>query len=108
MRYCIERVKPFEMREGAPLWAIQLKNIHTLIPEGKNVILFNMERPVETMFYNDCIAYSLIPDLETIHDLQKKGFTILINDDSKLNKELFKHADNLIIKKLTGSTAEMR
>ncbi|HQH17961.1 MAG TPA: glycosyltransferase family 39 protein [Bacteroidales bacterium] len=84
IRYCIERIKPFEIRDRNPIWTQQLKVIKNKIPKANNIILFNIERPIETMFYTDCIAYSMIPEYEIIEDLIKNGYIVLINEDGNL------------------------
>lgn len=102
IRYSIERIKPFEKRERNPLWAQQIRNINNLIPWEKKLVLFNIERPIETMFYTDFIAYSQIPNPETIESLQKRGFTIIINEDSTIDIEQFANNKEILFLKLTS------
>ncbi len=86
-RYSIERTKAFIKRERNPQWTKELRALN-LIETDPNTILFNYPRPVEAMFYTQLIVYQEIPDIETIRELQGKGFKIIINDDGHLAEEL--------------------
>lgn len=87
--FCIERVKPFDIRKRNPDWAVHFRNLKNKIPAGKNVVIFNLYRSIEVMFYTDCTAYERLPDLKTIKELQDKGYVIIINDNGKVPSEYF-------------------
>jgi 4-amino-4-deoxy-L-arabinose transferase-like glycosyltransferase len=97
VRYSFERLKIFQQRDRNPQWSQQIKNIHNLIPKGKNVVIFNINKPVETMFYNDCIAYPQMPDIKTIKELQDKGYTIVINENDEIDKTIFKNYSGVLM-----------
>jgi 4-amino-4-deoxy-L-arabinose transferase len=86
IRYSIERIKPFEKKPRNPQWA---KDLRVLGDENlPKAVLFNYKRPIEAMFYTDITAYSEIPDMNTIVELQQKGYKVLINNDGTLSNEL--------------------
>lgn len=82
IRYSIERIKPFEFRERNPQWVQQIKNLKSF---NGNVVIFNIEHPIEVMFYTNTIAYSNIPDINTIKGIVESGYEVIINDNGKLN-----------------------
>ena len=85
VRYCIERVKPFQ-KNRSPQWVKDLKTL-----EQRNLktgVLFNYDKPIDAMFYTDLTVYSSIPDKNTIEELQKKGLTILINDNGNIPQDI--------------------
>lgn len=100
LRYGLERVKPFELRDRDPAWAIELRNIKTKIPSGKNVTLFNVKRPVELMFYNDCTAYPQLPDSSTINTLIRNKNIVVINLTNDAGQNEFAERDSLILGKV--------
>lgn len=85
VRYSFERTKPFEKRERNPVWAQKLRKLNQTI-KGKNIVLFNIERPVEAMFYTDFIVYAHIPENEQIKNLIERGYKVIINDNGLLNQ----------------------
>lgn len=97
IRYSFERLKIFHQRDRNPQWSQQIKNIHNLIPKEKNVVIFNIDKPIETMFYNDCIAYPQMPDIKIVEELQNKGFTIVINEDEEIDKAIFKNYSGVLM-----------
>lgn len=97
IRYSFERLKIFQRQERNPRWSQEIKNIKNLIPEGKNVILFNIEKPIETMFYNDCIAYPQTPDIKTVEELQAKGYIIVFNENEEGGLPIFKNYSGVLI-----------
>jgi len=74
VRLCIERMNPFDKVEMNPSWAKELRMLNQQIGE-KQVVIFNSEKPVETMFYTNFTAYSGLPDSTTIHKFVTNGYT---------------------------------
>ena len=85
IRFTIERLHPFEIIETNPKWAKDLRHLNQQITE-KKVILFNSERPIETMFYTNFTAYSSVPDTMEINNLLSQGYAIYIYKNKSLNK----------------------
>jgi 4-amino-4-deoxy-L-arabinose transferase len=56
IRYSIERIKPFSLRERNPKWISEMKMINTQDDETK-IVVFNCKYPIETMFHTNYIAY---------------------------------------------------
>jgi 4-amino-4-deoxy-L-arabinose transferase-like glycosyltransferase len=73
VRLNIERMKPFEQVDKNPAWAQELRTLNQEIPE-KKVVIFNSERPIETMFYTDFVAYSGSPDSTTLIVFLSNGY----------------------------------
>ena len=84
--YSIERTKPFTIRERNPQWTKELRTLNEQIKEKKNIVVFNSEHPIETMFYTDCVAYSTTPDSSTLYSLHEKGYEIYIRNDLKTER----------------------
>jgi 4-amino-4-deoxy-L-arabinose transferase len=86
VRFTIERMKPFQKRDRNPQWVIDLKELNNKhITRG---ILLNYPNPVEVMFYTDLIAYQYIPDESSIFDLIGKGYTIIVNENEVIPKNI--------------------
>ncbi len=100
IRYSIERIKPFQSRNRNPQWVQDIKHLNE-IDDGPKKIIFNVDSPIETMFYTDFVAYKSIPNTNTIKKLSMKGYHIYINDQGGLNEEL-KNLKEIEIVKLTG------
>jgi len=86
VRYCIERMKPFERSERSPQWVKDLKTL-----EKKNItngVMFNYEQPIEAMFYTNLTVYDDLPDKHVIMDLKQKGYTIVINDNERVSADI--------------------
>ncbi|MCK5839327.1 MAG: hypothetical protein KAG99_05730, partial [Bacteroidales bacterium] len=69
---------------------------------GKKNVIFNVDNPIETMFYTDFIAYKTIPNKNTIEELKLKGYEIYINDNENLSDEL-KNLKDIQVIKITGT-----
>jgi 4-amino-4-deoxy-L-arabinose transferase len=85
IRLSIERLSPFEKTEKNSLWANELRFLTKRIKE-KKVVIFNSEKPVETMFYTNFTAYSGIPDSTTINKFISRGYTAYIYQTGFLTK----------------------
>jgi 4-amino-4-deoxy-L-arabinose transferase-like glycosyltransferase len=97
VRYSIERIKPFMNMERNPLWAQELRILNATLDCKQQIVIFNAERPIETMFYVSCTAYSNIPDSLTLKSIETQGYTILIRDHLTSGSELIKRNQNDII-----------
>lgn len=86
IRYGLERIKPFEFRDRNPQWVIDLKKLNK--EKIENGILLNYENPVEAMFYTNMTVYSNIPPKKIITELIEQGYTIIINDDGNIPKDI--------------------
>jgi len=86
LRYTIERIKPFEIRDRNPQWVIDLKKLN----ERKIVkgVLFNYDNPVEAMFYTNLVVYPNLPNYKTIAELQLQGYIIFINDNGEIPADI--------------------
>jgi 4-amino-4-deoxy-L-arabinose transferase len=90
IRYCIERVKPFEHREVEPAWSADLKKINNNASIPENSIIFNVEHNIEAMFYSNYTVYDFIPAETDIQRLISEGYHVVINDNSKITDEIRK------------------
>ncbi|MEN8201732.1 MAG: glycosyltransferase family 39 protein [Bacteroidota bacterium] len=97
VRYGIERIKPFEIRDRNPSWVQSLKSLNKE-PISKGVLL-NYENPIEAMFYTKLTAYAKLPDEEKIRELIEQGYTVIINDNDHIPDHLA-NMDGVTIKKL--------
>ncbi len=77
VRYTLERVKPFEIRDRSPQWVTQIKSLNQMKLDP-NTLIFNTDHPIETMFYTGFTAYEHIPDENTVAYLLEKGYEIYV------------------------------
>lgn len=82
VRYSIERTKLFAVMDRNPQWAKELRTLNRQTKAMDSVVVFNAERPIETMFYSNCTAYFDIPDASKLQQLNHEGYTILIRENS--------------------------
>lgn len=80
VRYTIERTKLFDSTTRNPQWAKELRALNKQTANKDSVIVFNAERPIETMFYSNSTAYFDIPKTQILHNLENNGYTILIRE----------------------------
>lgn len=78
LRYSNERIKFFEGNPRNPRWVQQLRQLNDDFPEEKTVF-FGINRPVETMFYTNGIAYKDVPDEAELERIARMGYHIVIN-----------------------------
>ena len=84
VRYSIERVKPFDTLDKSPEWVSDLKRFNEQLNKERKSILFNVNNPIEAMFYTDVeAAYEFIPGEEKLDSLKQAGFDIYINSNVK-------------------------
>jgi 4-amino-4-deoxy-L-arabinose transferase len=77
VRYCIERVKPFDNHDRNPQWAEDLKQLNK--QNIKRGILLHYPRPVEAMFYTDLAAHQYLPAASVITGFVNQGYKVLIH-----------------------------
>jgi len=83
IRYCIERLKPFQgvdQRKVDATWRIKKLNDGTI---PGNTVVFNNPNYIETMFYTSFISYEWMPSKAEETFLQEKGYRIYILPDLK-------------------------
>ena len=86
VRYSLERIKPFTIRDRNPAWIDQMKDV--VSRDSSKAVLFNCKYPIATMFYTDVIAYETIPDLEKLKLLNIDGFKIYIDNHKPLGPDV--------------------
>lgn len=89
IRYSLERIKPFSIRDRSPIWITELRNLEKENPQKKKVI-FNSHDPISTMFYSDFNAYSTVPSVNQLREIHLKGYSVFINYSEKLTSEIKK------------------
>jgi len=67
-----------------PVWAQQLRTLDERISNDRPAVVFNIEHPIEAMFYNDVTAYSFIPSASDVLELQSRGFHVVVIDTGQL------------------------
>ncbi len=103
IRYCIERMKPFERSERNPQW---VKDLKTLGEKNiTNGIMFNYRQPIEAMFYTNLTVYNYLPDKYFIMDLKRKGYTVVINDNDSIPSDIHE-IEGLLFEHLAAKTKE--
>jgi 4-amino-4-deoxy-L-arabinose transferase-like glycosyltransferase len=99
VRYTIERVKPFTVKEGTPPWFLAIREFKQTKSNDANTVIFNCSHPLEMMFETSCICYpgydavpippgemdlhidsvnrQVLPDATVIKKLQEQGYKTL-------------------------------
>ena len=72
-----EEAKTFSNNFEKPEWLIDIERMKPECNRPKTIV-FNTNRPIETMFYLNCIAYSMKPDDALRESLEKKGYYVII------------------------------
>jgi 4-amino-4-deoxy-L-arabinose transferase-like glycosyltransferase len=83
IRYCIERVKPFEAQDTSHQWVKDLKNWHE--KNDSNAILLGYKAPIEAMFYTEATVYEQIPEPNIIDSLLRRHYAVFVNDSKELS-----------------------
>ncbi|MFK7926234.1 MAG: ArnT family glycosyltransferase [Bacteroidia bacterium] len=91
LRYGVERVKAFEpeVRQAAYEAKSELENLN-LSPKA---VVLNSPCPIEMMFYLDCIAYPMVPDVYLINRLSDLGYKLYVVERSLLPPEIREHPE---------------
>lgn len=101
IRYSFERIKPFLKIDRNPEWAQELKSMNGKYND--KTVFFNYEHAIEGMYYTDYIFYTQIPDKETLEDLQKEGYKIIIRDNGNIPPEI-RFIDGVMIENIPGKS----
>lgn len=104
IRYSMERIRPFRNIDRNPGWVRELRLLQNKIGTGKAAV-FNIEHPIEAMFYAKVSAYAGLPNAEQINEAHKRGFRIYIYDDPKLPESLRNDSSLVILKSSVESSA---
>lgn len=86
MRYSIERVKPFSIRERSPEWVEKIKALNERYVMDEQTLVFGVEQPIEFMFYTGATAYPLQPEAEVVDSLAGAGYEVFYYKDGKMTK----------------------
>lgn len=76
VRYSIERIKPFSLRERSPAWAEEMKALKGRHEMDERTVVFGVEKPIEFMFYTGATAYPLLPEAEVLDSLARAGYGV--------------------------------
>jgi 4-amino-4-deoxy-L-arabinose transferase len=98
VRYAVERVKPFSLRDRNPAWVAALRAMnHKDIQQG---VLFHYSRPIEAMFYTGFMVYRALPTAAQIDDLRSKGYTIMINNHAENLPDALKNRTDILFENI--------
>jgi len=80
MRYSLERLKPLSTKSRNPTWA---RNVRSIAAELQNhgadrVVLFNVENPIELMFYSESTVYPHLPSDADIERVRSRDYNVVI------------------------------
>jgi 4-amino-4-deoxy-L-arabinose transferase len=103
IRYGVERLTVFELKERNPQWVVDLRELKK--EDHHNGVLFNYNRPIEAMFYTDLTVYPTIPSADTISELQRQGYTVIINDEGTIPEQI-KGIEEVVEVELTRAVEE--
>jgi hypothetical protein len=82
-RYGIERLKIWPTYDANPVWARELRALPARLGAGP-VVLFNLDRPIEAMFYTPFQAYPDVPALSEVAALKHDGYRVVVLDHGDL------------------------
>ncbi|MBW8877296.1 MAG: glycosyltransferase family 39 protein [Acidobacteria bacterium] len=83
LRYTVERLKLSPGYDRNPPWVRAMRQLPSRLGPGK-VVLLNVDRPLEVMFYTPYIAYRKLATPEQIARLRRDGFRVIAFDDGHL------------------------
>jgi 4-amino-4-deoxy-L-arabinose transferase-like glycosyltransferase len=83
LRYGIERLKLRPSYDRDPAWASTLRGLQQRVGGGR-VVLFNLDRPLEAMFYTPYTAYQQVPEAAVALRLRQQGWRVVVFDDGAL------------------------
>lgn len=85
VRYSFERVKPLIKRDRNPEWSQEIKEMAINKDITSKTVIFNVDRYIEAMFYCDNTVYYGIPEMNAIEELNRLGYSVIINDDEHVD-----------------------
>lgn len=86
-RYTFERLKTSPHYDRNPIWARELRELPARVGLGQ-AVLFNVDRPIEAMFYTPYPAYEGLPTTAEIAQLRRDGFRVIVLDHGDLPPSL--------------------
>lgn len=81
LRYCIERVKPFQNNVDCPASAKLIDNIDQFLKvnfPGKRVVIYSNDLNIDIMFFTGYLSYPHLPDIDEIKKFQADDYIVLI------------------------------
>ena len=87
----VERVKPWPDYERSPAWAREIKGLPARLGPGR-AVLFNLEHPLEAMFYTSYVAYRKPPTAEQVRFLRAAGWRVVAFDRGDLPADVRKES----------------
>jgi 4-amino-4-deoxy-L-arabinose transferase-like glycosyltransferase len=88
IRFGIDRVKPFHQTDRTPEWSEDIKHFAEIADTVNRPVIFNVENPIEIMFYSKAVAYEYIPSQPILDSLIRDGHTVFMNSND-LSKEFY-------------------
>ena len=92
VRYSVERVKPFEDDSKSVAEANFMKGLNSMI-KNKKVVIFNMDKNIEGMFYTDFTIYASLPNTDEIESLNQRGYKVFMIKNNLLPAILLNRKD---------------
>jgi 4-amino-4-deoxy-L-arabinose transferase len=83
----VERVKPWPDYERSPAWAREIRDLPARLGPGRAVV-FNLDHPLEAMFYTPYVAYRKPPAPDGVRLLRAAGWRVVVLDRGDLPAEL--------------------
>ncbi|MDG1427680.1 MAG: glycosyltransferase family 39 protein [Crocinitomicaceae bacterium] len=84
IRFAIERIKPFNEIDRNPEWRRELLQFSEKIKDDEKAVVFNVELPIELMFYSGIPSYLEMPEDHIIDSLLVEGYTIYFGNHSEV------------------------
>jgi 4-amino-4-deoxy-L-arabinose transferase len=83
LRFLLERTRIFSDFDPRPAWAQAYRASRGALAGARKVI-FNVERPIELMFYSGGSAYRHVPSAAEVAALKARGYDVVLWDDGRL------------------------
>lgn len=99
LKHTLESLRRFSHHERNPAWAAKLRTLQSYIG-NKQVVLFNTEHPIESMFYAPYPAYYGFPTANQIKSLTVQDYKILIYNRGNIPDWLLRDPRVKIFKQL--------
>ncbi len=75
VRFCIERLKPFQ--DTTSQSSLRQRLIKAVGPDPTHTVVFDCKHQYEAMFYTGCVAYERSSDPTTARSLTERGFHVV-------------------------------